>query len=44
MEKEGPQGSSLGLKHSHRTTKSTQRQDSSFQELIMKKYLKEMNV
>lgn len=37
VEKEGPRYFSLGLKCSHRTTKSTQTQDSSFQELIVRK-------
>ncbi|XP_028631735.1 zinc finger protein 354A [Grammomys surdaster] len=37
VEKEGPGGFSLGLKCSQRTTKSTQTQGSSFQELIVRK-------
>jgi KRAB domain-containing zinc finger protein len=36
-EKERPGDSTLGWMHSHKTTKSTQTPDSSFQELIMKK-------
>ncbi|KAG8510125.1 Zinc finger protein 354A, partial [Galemys pyrenaicus] len=36
IEKENPGGACLGWKSSHKTTKSTQTQDSSLQELLMK--------
>nr|XP_004416468.2 PREDICTED: LOW QUALITY PROTEIN: zinc finger protein 354A [Odobenus rosmarus divergens] len=37
VEKESPGGPSLGWKSSHKTTKSTQTQDCSFQELMMRR-------